>query len=252
MAARRRGRHASAMGRSLTAAVASWLRRLASSLSPIDIGLFARSARTDGAIARLRPSIGQREAFESVYRALGDPWASASRRYLYQRRKYEEILAFLPEQRFGRVLDLGCGLGLLSTRLAERADSVLGLDIAEAAVEAARLRARHLGNISFHQGDIQELSTTFDGQFDLVVIADTLYYLPPPLHDALLKSIVARVADLLAPGGLCVLANHYFFSGDASSRVSRRIHNAFSWSPRFQVMREDAFPFFLVSVLAVC
>jgi SAM-dependent methyltransferase len=230
-----------------------WLRRLFANLSVLDVGLFAQSARTDGTISRLRPEIGQRATFETIYDGLKDPWASGSHRYRYQRRKYQDIVTFLPAgRRFARALDLGCGLGLLSTLLAERADAVLGLDIAEAAVALARVRAGAIGNVTFDQGDVQNLSQSLDGQFDLVVIADTLYYLPPPLHDDLLKGIVARVADLLAPGGLCLIANHYFFAGDTDSRQSRRIHDAFSWSPRFQLMSESRRPFFLLSILAGC
>jgi len=93
-----------------------------------------------------------------------------------------------------------------------------------------------------------DLPRNLDGCFDLVLIADMLYYLSP-LHDTLLKTLANRVADLLVPGGICVLANHFFFAADGDSRLSRRIHNAFSWSPRFSVISDHRWPFFLTTVL---
>ena len=117
---------------------ASRLRSL-SFMSLRDIGLFLRSARTDQAVRTLQAEIGSRGAFESVYGKLDDPWASDDRRYRYQRLKYAGIIAALPYgRRYGRALDLGCGLGLLSQALAARSDKVLGLDIAQEAVDRAR------------------------------------------------------------------------------------------------------------------
>ena len=84
-----------------------------------DVGLFLRSARTDARIRRLRSTLGPAGALEAVYAADPDPWASASPRYRYQRRKYEALASLLPPRRFRRALDLGCGLGLLSRRLAD-------------------------------------------------------------------------------------------------------------------------------------
>jgi len=219
-------------------------------MSPWDIGLFVRSARTDGAIGRLRGKLGARAAFEAVYQDDKDPWESGNKRYRYQGWKYDRIVASLPAgRRFRRALDLGCGLGLLSSRLAARIDEVLGIDIAQAAVNRASGAFTGRTNLTFRQGDVLDLPRGLDGQFDLVVIADTLYYLPAPITAELLESVAARVADLLAPGGLCLMANHYFFSFDPDSRLSRRIHEAFAGSSRFRFLSETWRPFYLVSML---
>jgi len=224
--------------------------RAALFMAPRDIGLFLRSARTDAAIARTRARVGEQGAFDAAY-ATGDPWASGDRRYLYQRRKYDVLAALLPPgRRFARALDLGTGLGLLGRRIAERADEVLGLDISLGAVERARALHRDVANLRFERGDVRDLPASLDGRFDLVVVVDTLYYLPPPLTDAALKALALRVAALLAPGGLCLLANHFFFAADPDSRLSRRIHCAFAWSPGFQIVSEHRRPFYLVSLLA--
>lgn len=215
---------------------------------PRDIGLFLRSARTDKAIAARQSAEGSRAAFEAAYADGADPWASASPAFRYQHRKYEVLAGLLPDRPYARALDLGCGHGLFARHLARRADHVLGLDLAQAAIDRAREISLDMPNLAFEQADVTALPATLDGRFDLVVLADTLYYLSP-LPDALLKVMALRVGRLLAPGGLCLLANHFFFSADADSRLSQRIHRAFAWSPALSVVSEHRRAFFLASLL---
>jgi SAM-dependent methyltransferase len=219
-------------------------------MSPRDIGLFLRSARTDQQIARVRATQGARAAFEAAYRGAADPWASADPRYFYQRWKYEGLMALLPpERRFNRALDLGSGVGALSVALTAVADQVLGLDIAQSAVDRAAALTVARPHLRFAQGDVTALDPRLDGLFDLVVVADTLYYLDA-VDDGSLARVASRIARLLAPGGLCLVANHYFFAGDRNSRVSRRIHAAFAQSPGFTLVRDYRRPFYLASLLA--
>ena len=219
-------------------------------LAPADIALFLKSAKTDAAIARWRAELGPRAAFENAYGGDGDPWCAGSPRYRYQGWKYDRLIEFLPKgRRFARALDLGCGLGLLSTRLAAHADQVTGIDIAQAAANRATARTAAYRNVRFQQGDVTDLPNSLDGQFDLVVIADVLYYLPPPITAEVLKKTATRIAKLLVPGGLCMLVNHYFFSLDPDSRLSRRIHDAFISSPHFRVTSQRRRPFYIVSML---
>ena len=212
-----------------------------------DVALFRRSARADAVLTRDRPRLGNRGALEAVY-ADADPWASADPAYRYQRRKYETILSLLPAHRFRSAVDLGCGVGLMTRMLASHADTVLGLDLAQAAIDSAQARTPMPPSVRFAQADLLDLPRTMDGQFDLVVLADTLYYLRP-IDEALLAQLALRAAQLLVPGGLCVLANHYFTGLDTDSRLSRRIHNAFVRSPVFSVIGNHRRPFYLVSIL---
>ncbi len=220
-------------------------------MSPRDIFLFLGSAKTDGQIARLRATEGARAAFEAAYANSPDPWLSADRRYFYQRWKYEGMMAMLPAgRRFSHALDLGSGVGALSLALTAVADDVLGLDIAQTAVDRATTLADGKPGLRFEQGDVTALDPALDGRFDLVLVADTLYYLDE-VDDVSLRQIVARIARLLAPGGLCLVANHYFFAADRDSRLSRRIHNAFAESPAFSVDAAQRRPFYLASLLSL-
>ena len=219
-------------------------------MMPRDIGLFLRSAKTDARIAAMRATDGARAAFEAAYSEREDPWASDNARYSYQRWKYESLMSALPAgRRFQRVLDLGCGMGAMSLALTRVSDDVLGLDIAESAVEQARRRIGDRPGLRFAQGDLSSLDPAMSHRFDLVVVADTLYYLDR-VDDASLKAVATLVAGLLVPGGICLLANHYFFAGDRDSRLTRRIHDAFTWSPSLDLVSTQWRPFYLTSVLS--
>jgi predicted TPR repeat methyltransferase len=110
-------------------------------MMPRDIALFLQSAKTDARIAEVRATDGARAAFEAAYSEREDPWASDNARYSYQRWKYESLMAALPPgRRFERALDLGCGMGAMSLALTRVSGDVLGLDIAQSAVEQAQRR----------------------------------------------------------------------------------------------------------------
>lgn len=217
-------------------------------MRPRDIGLFLRSARTDALLLRLRAETGAEAAFDAVYRG-ADPWASGDPRYLYQRHKYDVLAALLPQRRVARALDLGCGHGLMARRLGDRADAVLGIDISGNAIDHARALHAGVPGLTFEQGSVLDLPARLDGQFGTIVLADTLYYLSP-LDEDVLRHLAARMARLLAPSGVLLLANHFFFAADPDSRTSRRIHRAFAGSPGLTVVSEHRRPFYLVTVLA--
>ncbi len=214
-----------------------------------DIALFLRSARTDAAIAKSRLTQSLGEAMEGIYAGSDDPWGSASRDFLYQRRKYEVMASLIPPgDRFGQALDVGCGVGGMTRHLAHRSDAVLGIDIAPTAVALAQTATQDLSNVAYECANLLDLPAAMDGKFDFIVISDVLYYLSP-LSDGLLKLIASRVSRLLAGGGICMLANHFFFSLDRSSRESRRIHESFRWSAELSQISDHRRPFFIVSLL---
>lgn len=225
------------------------LRRAGFWFDPRDVPLFFLGAETDDRVKKLREAGTDRAAFETLYREDADPWASVTERFGYQSRKYDVVVNLLPkERRFSAALDLGCGLGTLSRRLVAHADRVLGLDVAQAAIDRASAAYRDVPGLSFAQGDVRDLSASLDGLFDLVLIADTIYYLAP-ITDEELEALAARIARLLAPGGLCVLVNHYFFARDAESALSRRIHDSFGRTLGLSHRVTHWRPFYLTSFL---
>ena len=74
--------------------------------------------------------------FEDVYGANDDPWNFETSEY--EHAKYARTLAALPRARYGRALEVGCSIGVLTWDLSERCDSLLAVDAAEnVAVRAA-------------------------------------------------------------------------------------------------------------------
>lgn len=81
----------------------------------------------------------------------------------------------LPEK--GRILDLACGTGEISIRLAEKGFEVTGIDLSEEMLSYAQQKVSSNQPILFLQQDMREI-TGFDGQFDAVAICcDSLNYL---------------------------------------------------------------------------
>lgn len=99
-----------------------------------------------------------------------------------------------------RVLDAACGEGYGSALLAARAQSVLGVDISEEAIEHARGRYRAFNNLDFRVADATALGQSLTQQFDLIVSFETLE------HVEAQEAMLADFARRLAPGGLLLIS----------------------------------------------
>ncbi len=100
----------------------------------------------------------------------------------------------------GRILDLGCGHGLLSAVMAVASPerSIVGVDPSAVKIATAVRLAARLSNVQFRQGTVEDFDEI---GLDAVTINDVLYLLPPPEKEKILQ----RVLDLLAPGGRLIL-----------------------------------------------
>ncbi|MDX9955958.1 MAG: class I SAM-dependent methyltransferase [Anaerolineae bacterium] len=93
-----------------------------------------------------------------------------------------------------RALDMGCGTGVFSRRLAERFESVLGLDLSPQMIQLARERSRTCPNLEFRVADVLAEALP-DAHFDAIVSIATLHHLPLP-------EILPRLARALKPRGV--------------------------------------------------
>jgi len=100
------------------------------------------------------------------------------------------------ETPYGRALDLGCGSGIWSVRLAERGWNVTGVDIVPKAVRRARQRARDAGvEVQFVESDITALQTAGVGSgFRLVVDFGAVHALNEPQREAVGREVSAIAA----------------------------------------------------------
>ena len=95
-----------------------------------------------------------------------------------------------------RVLDVGCGGGLLAESLARLGARVTALDLSPAAIEVAELHALEQGlSIDYRQCAVQTLLPQHAGQFDVVTCMEMLEHVPDP------AAILATLAQLVRPGG---------------------------------------------------
>ena len=149
-----------------------------------------------------------RGGFEVIYGDLEDEqWVQERRHPLYA--------AFLarcrPVPGKNRLLDVGCGSGKF-LRLARAANwDVMGTEIAEAAVQAARAVGLSVRLASLPTADLPECS------FDVITLWNVLDFIPDPLEH------VRAARRLLVPGGLLVARVSNLTFQSAVYRVSRRL-----------------------------
>ncbi|PWI34789.1 bifunctional 3-demethylubiquinol 3-O-methyltransferase/2-polyprenyl-6-hydroxyphenol methylase [Vibrio albus] len=103
---------------------------------------------------------------------------------------------------FGKkVLDVGCGGGILAESMAVEGADVTGLDMGAEPLEIARLHALETGtNVSYIQSTVEAHADDCPGQYDVITCMEMLEHVPDPL------SVIQSCAKLVKPDG------HVFFS----------------------------------------
>lgn len=100
-----------------------------------------------------------------------------------------------------RVLDVGCGGGILSESMAREGATVTGIDLGEAPLQVARLHLLESGlEVDYQRIPVEQLAQQQPGSFDVVTCMEMLEHVPDP------SSVVEACAKLAKPGG------HVFFS----------------------------------------
>lgn len=100
-----------------------------------------------------------------------------------------------------RVLDVGCGGGILSESMAEKGAQVTGIDLGEKALKVAQLHSLERGvAVDYRLIAAEVLAEQEAGAYDVVTCLEMLEHVPDP------ASIVSACAKLVKPGG------HVFFS----------------------------------------
>ena len=95
-----------------------------------------------------------------------------------------------------RVVDVGCGGGILAEALWTRGAQVTGLDAGQAPIAVAKLHAKESGaRINYQNTTAESLADELPGGFDLVTCMELLEHVPDP------AATVTACAKLLRPGG---------------------------------------------------
>jgi SAM-dependent methyltransferase len=157
-------------------------------------------------LARLIGKSPSRDAahFQSMYDA--DPWHF--RTSDYEQAKYRRSLEALPPRRFGSAFEVGCSIGVLTQLLAPRCNALLGVDIVEQPLGAARAACADQPWVRFQR--MQVPGDWPDEVFDLIVLSEVLYF----LSRREVGAVAERVRSTLDPNGLVLLVNWRGRSGD--------------------------------------
>jgi 2-polyprenyl-6-hydroxyphenyl methylase/3-demethylubiquinone-9 3-methyltransferase len=95
-----------------------------------------------------------------------------------------------------KVLDVGCGGGILSEGMALRGANVTGIDLGEANLQTAKLHALESGvEVDYQCRPVEDFAQEHGESFDIVTCLEMLEHVPDP------ESIVRACAKLVKPGG---------------------------------------------------
>ncbi len=108
-----------------------------------------------------------------------------------------EWINSLCELRGKRVLDVGCGGGILADSLARKGAQVTGIDLASKALRVAKLHALETGttNVDYREISVEALAAEDPAGFDVVTCMEMLEHVPDP------ASVVQACSKLVKPGG---------------------------------------------------
>src|SRR5579862_9132480 len=85
--------------------------------------------------------------FRRIYASSPDPWNMLGSRY--EATKYQHTLRMLEGRHFTVGLEVGCSIGVLTSLLATRCNTLLAVDIVEAPLRLARARCADLPQVQF-------------------------------------------------------------------------------------------------------
>jgi 2-polyprenyl-6-hydroxyphenyl methylase/3-demethylubiquinone-9 3-methyltransferase len=100
-----------------------------------------------------------------------------------------------------RVVDVGCGGGILAESLASRGADVVGIDLGDKALGVAKLHQLESGSsVDYRLVSAEAYAAESPAAFDIVTCMELLEHVPNP------SSIIAACAALLKPGGVVVIS----------------------------------------------
>ncbi|HLL73743.1 MAG TPA: class I SAM-dependent methyltransferase [Pyrinomonadaceae bacterium] len=109
----------------------------------------------------------------------------------------QRVLELLPE-RLGRVLDVGCGPGVMVEAVLGRGGTFEGIDLSPEMVREGTEKFGHLPGVGFRVGSIESLDLP-DNSFDQVICMAVVEYLSTP------DRALAEIARVLRPGGVAIV-----------------------------------------------
>ena len=163
-----------------------------------------------------------RERFERLYEADPDPWDYGSSDY--EDEKYARTLDAIGPGPFGRVLEVGCSIGVFTERLAPLCRELVAIDFSHRALELARERLEEHDNVEIVHASFPE--DVPEGPWDLIICSEVLYYLDRPglgWAIAWLRTQLHLGADVVVVNWRGEGANEPFGGEEVHERLQREL-----------------------------
>ena len=154
---------------------------------------------TDRAQAKASPEAAVARSFEEqapAYLDRYDPKTTAGHSFSVRKQR---VLEIIDERGAGRVLDIGCGPGVIVQELLDRGFDYHGVDIAERMIEQCRRRFPQVDSSRFSVGRIQSLQFP-DNFFDLVLCIGVIEYLEDD------DQAIREMRRVLKTGGAAIIS----------------------------------------------
>lgn len=181
--------------------------------------------------------------FNFLYRK-PDPYHLQSR---FEINKFEHTFLKLENRSFDEGLEIGCGEGRNTWRIARICNRVLAFDISKVAIDRAR-KDNTLTNVRFSVFDI--VTDAFDSSFDYIFCAETLYY----LHLDQLDHIVEKIISATKRGGIIHLMHSRSLKDDHSGLTlkefgAKTIHERFISKDSVDLLTDEQEPLYRITIL---
>lgn len=140
--------------------------------------------------------------FESDFDELAHSYHRLHRSRLYNRHILNAVSELVPNA--ARCLEIGCGLGDLTGRLARRCVEVVATDISRNMIDYASRRVE-MRNVNFMRGDVFSSRSIVQGSFCVIIVKFVLhdYY-----YDV--RARLIRLLELLRPGGALIVLDRFW------------------------------------------
>lgn len=148
--------------------------------------------------------------YEQKYQLEQDPWDYSKKAVEILRHEFIVSLALSLKQKFSRILDVGCGKGLLTNQFIGSAAEIYGIDLSETALTKAKNNISGGGTnsnskIFFAKGNI--ISTSFaDNYFDLILLSDGINEWFGETENRVRALI--ETFRILTPGGYALISDY--------------------------------------------
>jgi 2-polyprenyl-6-hydroxyphenyl methylase/3-demethylubiquinone-9 3-methyltransferase len=169
-----------------------------SSQPSADLSNSSAATRPAGAADNADPA--ELARFDSAAARFWDPAGEFRPLHLLNPLRAQFIAARVPLAG-SRVLDVGCGGGLLAEALARAGAAVTAIDLAPGMIEVARLHAAESAlRIDYRVAAAEELARSSPAAFDVITCMELLEHVPDP------AAMTATLAQLLRPGGAAFIS----------------------------------------------